>query len=298
MVTDRPTISVILPTRALPERSSGLCRAIDSIVSQEGVRAVPVIVVNGPDRDPALCRALEADPRCRVVVEERANLPGALRAGRARVDTPWFATLDDDDEYLPQALLTRYRALRDAPELDVVVTNGIRRSAAGDRLQVDRSDLVRRDPLRALVARHWLMPGAYLARADRCGLELFDGMPSYLENTYLALRLALSYRFTFLDAPTLVRHLDTPNSESKSAAYLTGQVEGIRTLLRLDLPPDVRDVFRRRVAQACHAASARLLGAGSRWDAWAWHLRSLGELGGLHYLPYTWRLLAPRRTRG
>jgi len=292
-VTDSTAISVILPTRALAERGAGLRRAIESVVGQRGVRAVPLVVINGGDADPALRRQLENDPRCRVFHLERPHLPAALREGRRQVDTPWFATLDDDDEFLPGGLARRLAALAADPTLDLVVSNGIRRSASGDRLQVTDPDPVRRDPLRALLVQHWLMPGSYLARSDRVGIELFDEMPTYLENTYLALRFGLDYRFAYLDEPTMIRHLDTPDSVSKSEAYLHGQFDALRRLLELPLPVDVRDGFRRRVAEVSHSASVRALAGGALRPAWAWHLRSLVARGGWRYLAYTRRLVFP-----
>lgn len=292
-MTDARAISVILPTRALAERGEALLRAIESVLGQRGVRGVPVVVINGGDADPALRRRLEGDPRCRVFQLERPHLPAAIREGRRRVDTAWFASLDDDDEYLPDGLARRLDALHADPTLDLVVSNGIRRSAGGDRLQVADPDPVRRDPLRALLEQHWLMPGSYLARSERVGVELFDRMPPYLENTYLALRFGLGYRFTFLDEPTMIRHLDTPNSVSKSEAYLHGQLDALRRLLELPLPDDVRAGFRLRVAQVCHSASSRALASRSLIRAWAWHLRSLGAPGGWRYLTYTRRLVFP-----
>jgi hypothetical protein len=282
-----PAVSVIMPTRAARERADSLRRAIGSALAQEEVRARPIVVVNGPDADPDLCGELAADARLRVIRLTPADLPAAFRAGRAAVDAPWFTTLDDDDLFLPGALAERIAALRAAPDHQAVVTNGIRRGQAGDVLQVLDPDAVRRDPVRALLRRHWLLPGSYLCRSDQVGAELFAGMPKFLENTYLALRLALDYRFLFLDRPTVVRHLDTPRSESKSRPYLVGQIEALRRLLELALPADVRREFERRVADVCHDVSGDFLRQGAVAAAWGWHWRSLRERSGWRYLPYT-----------
>ena len=120
-----------MPTRALRERAEVLRRAIDSVLSQAGVRAVPLIVVNGTGRDPGLVEALTADPRLRVLCQEEAGIPAALRAGREVLDTPWFADLDDDDLFLPGALALRVDTLERRPDCCAVITNGYRRSASG-----------------------------------------------------------------------------------------------------------------------------------------------------------------------
>jgi glycosyltransferase involved in cell wall biosynthesis len=290
-VLEPPAVTVILPTRAIRERADCLARAVESIATQSGVRAIPLVVINGPSADPELCRELEADRRLRIARLEAANLPAALRRGRELVDTPWFAELDDDDALLPGGLALRVAALAGSPDCDVVITNGIRRAAAGDTLQVRDPAAVTRDPLRALLDRHWLMPGSYLCRTATVGPQLFDGMPQYLENTFLAVRFATGYRIQFIDVSTIVRHLDTPHSESKSWAYEIGQVEALRCLLTLEMPADVRRRFQRRVADACHSVSGRALAEGFSSQAWSWHLRSLIETGGWRYLPYTRHLV-------
>ncbi len=292
-VTANPPVAVIMPTRGRPERAGLLRRALGSVMAQEGVQPIPIVVVNGPERDPDLCRELATDTRIRIVYRAEADLPAALRAGREAVDTEWFAELDDDDLLLPGALRYRLDLLSDHPTCDVVVTNALRRGPAGDEVQVVDAGRVRDDPLRALLERHWLLPGSYLCRTSRVGPDLFDGMPRYLENTYLAIRFATGYRFRFADRPTVVWHLDTPWSESKSAAYLLGQVGALERILSLELPSDVRAGWRRHLAGACHEIAGRALMEGDRAAAWRWHLRSLWEPGGWRFIPYTRRLVWP-----
>lgn len=56
-----PDVSVIMSTRALPERALRLRRARESVLEQRGVRASLIVVVNGPERDPGLVRRPEGD---------------------------------------------------------------------------------------------------------------------------------------------------------------------------------------------------------------------------------------------
>ena len=284
------TVSVIVPTRALRQRGALLRRALDSVSAQEAVCAVPLVVINGPDRDPELTRELHADRRLRVATLEQADLPTALRAGREMVQTNWFTELDDDDVLLPGALAVRVQALEERPEFDAVVTSGFRRDAAGDALSIDDVRIVEQDPVRALLRHNWLLPGAWLCRTDTVGPGLFEGMPRFRECTYLALRLATSYRIKFLDCPTVVWHADTPLSESKSRGYVIGGVAALRRILELDLPSDVRAQFRTSISNACNAIADLHLKEGNLKKAWDWHLQSLREPGGWRYLPYT-RLL-------
>ena len=290
-MSGRQTVSVIMPTRALRQRGALLWRAIESVLAQEGVDVVPIVIINGSERDSELTRELCAHGRLRAAILKDADLPAALCVGRAMVETNWFAELDDDDLLLPGALAARVRALVERPEFDAVVTNGFRRSSAGDTLHIDDVKIVERDPLRAFLRCNWLLPGSWLCRTDAVGVDLFEGMPRFLECTYLALRLATNCRIRFLDFPTVVWHEDTPLSERKSHGYVLGQVDGLRRILELNLPSDVRAGFRTRMRDACHANAMLSLKQGSLKNAWGWHLQSLSKLGGWRYLPYSRRLL-------
>jgi hypothetical protein len=286
------SITVIFPTLARRDRAESLRRAITSVVGQEGVRAVPLVVVNGTEADPVLLRELTADRSLRVISVPERGIPGALQAGRAQVDTPWFSRLDDDDLMLPGALALRLAVIEARPDLDAVVTNGYRRDAAGDTLHVADSAAVQRDPLRAMLIGNWLLPGSWLCRTESIGADIFRDAPHALECTYLAVRLASHHRMAFLEQPTVVWHTDVPASESKSREWRMSEPEGLVRILELDLPEDFRDGIRRKIAKACHSISGGLLKEGNPSEAWRWHLRSLKERGGWRFLPYSRRVLA------
>src|SRR5262245_18687092 len=135
-----------MPTRGRRERAALLKRAIQSVLAQAAVRAVPLVVINGPHRDAALARELSADRRLRVLILDDADLPAAFCAGRRMVDSEWFTELDDDDILLPEALAMRLLALQGSPGLGVVVTRGWKRGAGGDELNIDDVSALERDP--------------------------------------------------------------------------------------------------------------------------------------------------------
>jgi hypothetical protein len=284
-------ITVIMPTRALPERAVLLRRAIDSVLQQQGVHVAPLLVINGPSADPAIVRELDADPRLRVTRLEQASLPAALHHGRGLVDTAWFAELDDDDVLLPDALAARLAALQANPPSDVVITTGYRRTAHGDEVNVHDTTAIRRDPLLALCGANWLLPGSWLCRTSPASERLFEHMPPYLECTWLAIQFAMHHTVHFLEQPTVIWHVDSPRAVSRSRDYVLGQVPALERILGLDLPPAVHAAFRRQISPACHEIADLRLREGNRRDALAWHLRSLREPGGLRWLPFTRRLL-------
>src|SRR5258705_4386505 len=104
-------VSVIVCTMAAERRAALLRRALDSILTGQDGLAQPIVVVNGTRFDPHLRAELAARPDITFLYRPEPSLAGALRAGRARVDTQFFATLDDDDELLPGAVATRLEPL-------------------------------------------------------------------------------------------------------------------------------------------------------------------------------------------
>jgi len=281
-----PAVSIIVPTRGLRERAASLAAAIDSAWRQCDVQPVVIVVLNGPHRDPEVERSLRADPRIRLVVRETPGLPAALAAGRALVETPWFAALDDDDLLVPNALSLRLRALDQHPECAAVVTNGWRRSGSRDVLHVAPDENVGADPIRAMLAHNWLLPGSWLCRSDRVGTNVFDTMPNYLECTYLGLRLASEHRIVWLDTPSVIYTVGSPSAESSSRGYVMGQVGALRRIIALPLPNYARRALRARIAGAYHAAAHHERESGALGQAWRWHIRSLVQRSGWRYAPF------------
>ena len=64
-------------------------------------------------------------------MQNQGNLAEALLHGVASVAATQFAFLDDDDEYLPDSLMAAAEMFLDAPDVDLVVTNGIVRYSNG-----------------------------------------------------------------------------------------------------------------------------------------------------------------------
>lgn len=298
-------MTIVIPSRGLRERAALLWRTIDSVRQQTGVRAIPLVVLNGAQRASEVEGALRAAPGVRLIVREDAYLPAAHRAGRAAVDTPFYGTLDDDDTLLPGALARRVRELEEHPDADVVVTNGLVRRDGKDTLHVPPDAGVAAAPLRALRDRNWLLPGSWLARTERVGLELLDGMPLHRECTYLAVRFANDYRMRWVQEPTVVYHLGSPAAVSQSRDFLLRQTDALQRMLELPLPAWFRRHLRWSIAASYHESADVLLKAGELEEAWRLHLRSLVAWYGVRYLPFTrhllgatWRRVAARTNRG
>lgn len=283
-------VSVIIATTCEARRWDSLCRAIESVQAPNGSEVAVVVVVNGQRFDPDCLAELRNRQDLRVEYLEEGSLPAALRHGRSVVGTPFFAFLDDDDEYLEGAIRSRLQPMLDDPGVDFVVTNGYHRVGGQDASAVTDVAAVLANPLRALLRENWLASCGGLFRSERISAEYFDGRTKYYEWTLLAYKLAASRRMVFVDAATY-RINDSPGSLSKSVAFREAEIAVLRQIMDLGLPPDVIRGLRAKMGRAYHGLSNYHRQEGHPRLAWRYHLASLGFPEGYRFLAYSRRLL-------
>ncbi|MDA0991314.1 MAG: glycosyltransferase family A protein, partial [Verrucomicrobia bacterium] len=155
-VNSQNDISIIIPTIATSGRAASLGRAIRSVTDDQDVPAIPIVVANGDQFDPALLDALKANTGVRFFYLEKGDLPMARRLGVKCVNTKYFGFLDDDDEYKPNALKRRLEPFERDTAVDAVISNGYKTSISDNTLCFTDLDTITRDPLRALLTRNWL----------------------------------------------------------------------------------------------------------------------------------------------
>lgn len=289
-------VSVIIPSRAESSRAGLIDRAIESVLAQDGVRAKPIVVFNGHHYDSNVLNRLtqRAGIRCLFV---DGGLEEARVAGRDAVDAPFFAFLDDDDEFLPGSLEVRLKPLLHDLSIDVVVSNGFRETATGTIVTNPGIERYQHDPLRSLLNGCWLNANGGLFRSASIPRDFFAGLPPTLEWSYLAFHLAQTRKIHFIDVQTFICR-DTPNSLSKSKMFLLNHPSVWLRLLNTPLPDDVRVSLKRKYYSILHNLSVDFLERGELRSAWRFHLESLAYLGGWKYLPYTrhivWQQFAKR----
>lgn len=287
-------LTVIIPTLADSARAHGLMQAIASVKQQTEVASEVLVVVNGQRFDPALLAALQTRHDIRLLQLEEASLVAAILRGRQAVRTPFFAFLDDDDEYLPGTLQARLSTLAQHPACAMVVSRGWR-ELRGERAP-SAENLARAlgDPYVELARNNWMTSCGGLYRSDMVPPELFSGVPRHHEWTYLAYRLVALAPFCIVDQPGYVIH-DSPVSLSKSTAYGLAHAQVLREVLKLPLPEAALHSVRERLARAEHDLACQALRDGQRIQAFKHHLKSLSLPGGLRYLSFSRHvLLTPR----
>ena len=250
-----------------------------------------LVVANGSRVDKALTEAIGARPRVRVAFQRQGSLPAAMRYGRSLVETPLFGFLDDDDEYLPDALDIRVACMSADPSVDVVATNGYTSTGGVDRIRHEHPECAAADPLHALIRENWLASCGGLYRSARVPIDFFDGVTRHYEWTVLAYKLAAARKVLYVNKPTF-RVYDSPGSLSKSHEFRTAEPDVLEQILALpNLPTDLKHALRRKIGRAHHGLSTMYLASGDRRAAMKHHMASLVAPGGLSFLLYTRRLL-------
>jgi glycosyltransferase involved in cell wall biosynthesis len=131
-VSDRPKISVIVPTR---NRRHVLPRAIASVLAQDECDFELIVVDDGSTDDTSTYLASLSDPRVRVVRPEHNVGTAAARnlgLGAARADI--VALLDDDDVYLPRRLSAPLAILARRPGVVCTLSSAIKINPTGTEL--------------------------------------------------------------------------------------------------------------------------------------------------------------------
>jgi glycosyltransferase involved in cell wall biosynthesis len=283
-------VNVIIPTTCETRRWASLKRAISSVLSQENTFAELIVVVNGVRYNHECYEELSAMQNVSVAYQAEGSAPRAARLGRSLVTAPTFAFLDDDDEYLPDALSRRLEPLLADETLDYVASNGYRRIGDRDDLLLTDAEAIRRDPLRALASQNWLASCGGLYRSSSIPIEYFDEEATYFEWTLLAYKLASRLKMAFVEVPTF-RIYDSPGSLSKSTAYREAEAVVLAKIASLGLPSDVKRLVQGKIGRRYHDLSNYSLMQGDYAAAWRYHLTSLRYRRGWEYLLYSRKLL-------
>lgn len=284
-----PMVGVIIPTTCDIRRAAQIHRAIESVLSQQGVAVELLLVVNGAHVDEALYRRL-LQSRAAVIRLPEGNVSQARYAGVLATKAPFFSFLDDDDEFLPGALATRLAAFE--PAVDCVVTNGLERGESDRPLVMPEMAVqIRQDPVQAFMQHNWFASAGSMFRRATAEPELFDIEHRYFEWTWLFfLLVAAGKRVRYVDEMTYRVWKDSPVSASASAEYAMANADLLAALVRLPLPPAALAELQRKHQAALNRRSQLHLEQRQRLHAWRAHLACL-RAGGWRYLPFTRKLL-------
>jgi len=288
-----PRVSVIVRTAADANRFGTLRRALDSVLTQQGVFVEPIVVVNSPAPDPTVMAWLRGLGDARIEVLPTHDHIAALRRGRELVTGESFCFLDDDDEYLPGALARRSLVLDANSKIDCVVTRLERSSPAGHLVQ-SNADFAADLAGTLARGRNWMASCSASYRTSTVTMQFFDDLPRHCEFKVIAFRVASSLHVVALDMVTHRVH-DSEGSLNKDPLHKVMEYEVFEKMLRWRDAGSRRALLRRSKARALHRAAEYYRQRGEFSRAWVHQWQSLTPPYGLRYVPFVLLLLAKNR---
>jgi hypothetical protein len=224
-----PLISVVLPVH---DGGKFLAAAIDSILRQAHANLELIVIDDGSSDDSAAIAASYADPRLRLVRNERnLGLVATLNRGLELARGEFIARMDADDVAVPERLALQLQRMIADPELAVLGTNITYADASGKIVGHPRSlpcgsALLRWRLLRGTCLYH---PTVMLRRAT-LGDERYSAEYIHAEDYDLWLRLSRRHRLDNLPQSLL---LHRRHGQSVSARHLENQLDSAARSLRV-----------------------------------------------------------------
>lgn len=283
--------TVVIASLCDDARSELLKRACESVRAMaDGLDYSILVVANGPRVSPGVLDWLAARSDVHVIRLRTGSHPLARRVGAEVADCEFLGFLDDDDELMSGTLAKKVEQFRQHPEVDVLVTDGLRINGPKETRIFPPPEARSSDLVETMMRTGW-GACALTLRTQNIDLSTFDTETRHLEWTLTTLRLASRYRFGFLDEPTYRYYEDTPNSLSKSAEHRLAAPQIWRQLSRCYAGTRYEDIVQRRLGRACHGASWEHACRGNLHEAWRLHYEALRSPGGLALLPFSVKLI-------
>ena len=205
-VPNSPLVSVVIPTY---NRSRLLMRALESVLSQEGVALEVTVVDDGSTDDTEEAVARLDDPRIRFVSHAQ-NLGGsaARNTGIGMATGGYVAFLDSDDEWLPGKAASQAALLVARPEVGVVYC-GFRTVDEGMALTIEREVEVHRGDLFNDLLGGWCPDTTSMTMVRRdllIDVGAFDAGLTGFQDYDLLLRLSRLTELDLVEKPLVVKH--------------------------------------------------------------------------------------------
>jgi glycosyltransferase involved in cell wall biosynthesis len=274
-MTIRPRVSVVIPTFQGQARIGQALRRLE----RQTFSDFEVIVVNDgstDDTSTTVRRAIQADPRIRLVEQSNQGIAAARNRGLEAARGDVFAFLDDDDLWLPQKLELQLARLDAVPQAAVVSCLSAMVDDEGRLLGWRLGGETEGDVYREMLEWDMISGGSVALVARRPLEEIggFDASVSHRADWDLWIRLARRYPFTHVPR-TLVGYTRRDGSASRSYERMLEDGREVLAKARRNDPSIADDEFRALLARDLFGAACFSLADDQRSHAWRYLARSL-----------------------
>ncbi len=272
-----PSVSVVIATY---NYARYLRAALESVRRQTFDSWELVVVDDGStDATPQVVRPYLADPRVRYHRTGHAGVAAAKNAGVRLARAPLVAFLDADDVWMPTKLARQAALFRADPPLGVAYTRRWLIDEEGRRLEYEQPPLFRGRVLDELFRTNFVcFSSAMVRRAALDDAGPFDEGLALAVDYDLWLRVALRYRFDYVDEPLVEYRTGHANLSSRTEERL---VTALRIMHRFLDEQGGRAALRPAAIRYAEAETCYHIGLArrpvSRLAALPWYLRALAQ---------------------
>lgn len=282
-------ITVIIATTALKERRSSILKAINCILNQSEVNALPLLIVNGDRFDSDLNEELKNRSDIKYLYQREGDFSEAIYYGVKNVNTPYFSFLDDDDIYLDNALSIRLQPMLKDKDVGLTVTAGYRHGIGKEYMLPFDEEEFALDPVAALLKSPWLSSCSGLYRKSLLDVSIFDHNYRNTQWTYLAFIIANITKIAFINKPTfLINYTESSSSSSPFTEVCRSRI--MHEISQSKISNEQKKKFLDKKYAAYHLASEMYLQNKDLVKAWKYHMLCLINIRGMKYLSYTYHL--------
>ncbi len=226
----RPLVSVVIPTY---NRSDQVVKAVRSVLAQDFHRKVEIVVVDDGSTDGTKEALERSGCSVKYIRQENAGVSAARNKGILEAQGEWIATLDSDDEWLPEKLRIQIDALSTfGGACQVCFSDCLLRTygttlferagfVIGNESRVGQLDRV----IERIMGHNHIMHTSTLVfnRALALHLQGFDPSLTVAEDTDLLFRLAQKTGFCYVARPLVVVEDQPSNADRLSILYVQGK---------------------------------------------------------------------------
>jgi glycosyltransferase involved in cell wall biosynthesis len=266
--------------------------AVESVLGQTMSDLELIVVDDGStDNTSEVIRPYLADSRVRFQPVPHGGVSAAKNTGICLSRAPLVGFLDSDDRWLPEKLERQLALFQADPDLGVAYTRRLLINSAGQEVAYQQPVFHRGVILEPLFQTNFVcQSSAMVQRAVLDDVGLFDKRYPPVEDYDLWLRIALHYRFDYVDEPLVRYRVGHASLTARTENSLLIALEIMRRFLDKE---EARSRIRPAVVRRALAETYFHLSLGqrqrSRWSAFKFNVKALAREPG--YLE-AWKGLA------
>ena len=227
-------ISIIIPTYNRPDK---LLTAVLSVINQTYQNYEIIIIDDGsiPKAEVFLKNNIEFDEKIRYFYQKNKGRSVARNIGIEKSKGEFISFLDDDDELLPDFLLSLILILQNNISLDLVFSNCYIINKAQKNLFRNFKNLKRENILSKFIRGNYIPNMCFIYRKERIKNIRFKEGKKYNEDYLFNMRIIKKNNITFYNKPLAIYNFHKDNTTNQNLIKMRmDEFETVKNFLDFD----------------------------------------------------------------